>query len=327
MAKQMKAAVIHEYGRNGVLKVEQIRKPVPGPKEVLVKVKVASLNPRDWLTMRGIYQARKTVEPLPITLGSDFSGEIVEVGPSVTKFKSGDHVFGMQPLKGKFGAFAEYVKVTESAIASRPEVITDSDAAAMPCAGLTSYQTLHDIAKVEPGETILINGASGGVGVYAIQIAKAIGARVVAVCGPDNLDLCTSLGADEVVNYREENFEQRAAEFDVVYDVIGRSGPKKAAMTMKRGGRYITTIPGLDTLVAAGLSWLGCTFLPGERKSTHLILVKPVPRDMLSMADLITSGKMKTVIDSRFALDDIELAFERSQTWRARGKILIDIDH
>lgn len=325
MSELMKAARIHAYGRKGVLTVEEIEKPCPGPDEVLVQVQTASLNPRDWLTMRGIYQARRTLEPLPITLGSDFSGKIVEIGRDVSGYKIGDAVFGMQPLKGKFGAFAEYVKVNVAAIAKRPDGISHADAAAMPCAGLTSYQTLHDLAQVQPGETVLVNGASGGVGVYAVQIAKQMKARVIAVCGPDNIDFCKELGADEVINYHEGNFEERTAQFDVVYDVIGRSGPKQVAKALKPGGRYITTIPGLGTALAAARSWLARLLLPGKRKTTHLILVKPKPTDLLKMADLIRAGKMKTVVDSRYTLDDIEQAFERSQTWRARGKILIDI--
>lgn len=325
MSLSMKAARIHEYGRSGVLQVEKTERPVPRPDEVLVKVAKASLNPRDWLTMRGIYQAKRTIEPLPVTLGSDFSGTIVEAGANVSSFSIGDEVFAMQPLKGKFGAFAEYVRIGAKFIAKKPAGISHTDAAAMPCAGMTSYQTLHDIAKVQAGETVLVNGASGGVGVYAVQIAKEMGARVVAVCGPDNIEFCNELGADEVLNYREEDFSKRQAAYDVVYDVIGRSSPDRVAAALKPGGRYITTIPGLGTAFAAAKSWFTSKLLPGKRKTTHLVLVKPHPNDLLAMASMIEQGKMQTVVDGHYALDDIEQAFERSQTWRARGKIIIDI--
>lgn len=326
MAERMKAAIINEYGRTGVLKVAETDRPTPGPNDVIVKVSAASLNPRDWLTMRGLYQARKSLEPFPITLGSDFSGEVVQLGKSVLGFKVGDLVFGMQPLSGKFGAFAQYVKVTAKAIAIKPEYISHEDAAAMPCAGMTSYQTLHDIARVQAGEIVLINGASGGVGVYAIQIAKAMGAHVVAVCGPDNGQLCKNLGADDLINYKVENFESRHAAYDVVYDVIGRSSPKKAAASLKPGGRYITTIPSAKTAASAARSWLANKILPGKRKTNHLIIVKPEPSDLSAMATMINKGTLRSVIDSRYSLDDIEQAFERSQTWRARGKIIINID-
>ena len=325
MTQTMKAVRIHEYGRSGVLKVDTIKRPTPGENEVLVKVHKASLNPRDWLTMRGLYQARRTLEPLPVTLGSDFAGEVAAVGSSVNGFTVGDRVCGMQPLKGKFGAFADYVKINADAIAKIPEGVSDIDASAMPCAGLTSYQTLHDIAKIQADETVLINGASGGVGVYAIQIAKAMGAHVIAVCGPDNLDLCRELGADEAINYREDDFTKRKDVYDVVYDVIGRSNPKKASASMRQGGRYITTIPGFNTLFAAAQSKLASTLLPGRRKSTHLVIVKPVPEGLTAMMQLILDDRMKTVVDSCYGFDTIDDAFARSQTWRTRGKIIIDI--
>lgn len=325
MAKQMKAARIHEYGKSGVVVVEDTDMLTAGPNDLIVKVKTASLNPRDWLTMRGIYQARKTIEPLPVTLGSDFAGKVVDVGSAVDGFAVGDMVCAMQPLKGKFGAFAEYVKVDASAAAKLLDGISTVDAAAMPCAGMTSYQTLHDIAKVQAGEIVLVNGASGGVGVYAVQIAKAMGAKVIAVCGPDNMDFCRELGADEVINYREDNFELRENAYDVVYDVIGRSSPKAVKKALKAGGRYITTIPGLGTAFAALRSYLSGLIWPFKKKSTHLILVKPTPDDLTAMMQLIRDEKMKTVVDGHYALADIEQAFARSQTWRARGKIIIDV--
>jgi len=326
MTTQMKAAIINEYGRSGVLQVTNIDRPVPGPNDVIVKVVAASLNPRDWLTMRGIYQARKSLEPFPITLGSDFSGEIVQLGALVSSFEIGNRVFGMQPLRGKFGAFAEYVKINASAIAAKPNGVDHECAAAMPCAGMTSYQTLHKIARVQPGETILINGASGGVGIYAIQIAKAMGANVVAVCGPDNAELCKDLGADDVINYRAGNFEDRSAAYDVVYDVIGRSSPRKPSKSLKHGGRYVTTIPRVKTAVTAASSWLANKILPGKRKTSHLVLVKPEPADLSAMASMILAGTLHSVIDSRYSLGDVEQALERSQTWRARGKIIININ-
>lgn len=325
MTQTMKAARIHEYGKSGILRVETCERPTPGPDELLIKVKTASLNPRDWLTMRGIYQMRRVVEPFPITLGSDFAGEVAEIGSNVTGFAAGELVCAMQPLRGKFGAFAEYVKVKACVCAKLLEGTSTVDAAAMPCAGMTSYQTLHDIAKVQPGEVVLVNGASGGVGVYAVQIAKAMGAKVIAVCGPNNIEFCKELGADDVINYREDDFAMRENAYDVVYDVIGRSSPKAVKKALKPGGRYITTIPGIGTSMAALGSYLLGFIWPFKRKTTHLILVKPHPHDLQAMMQLILDGKLKTIVDGHYALDDIEQAVARSQTWRARGKIIIDI--
>lgn len=325
MTETMKAAVIHEYGKSGVLHVEDTVVPKIGADELLVKVITASINPRDWLLMRGIYQGKRFVEPLPATLGSDFSGIVSARGSKVKNINIGDNVFGMQPLKGKFGAFAEYIKIRADAVALKPDTITHKDAAAMPCAGMTSYQTIHEIVSLKAGERILINGASGGVGVYAIQIAKACGAHVTAVCSDQNTALCYELGADAVINYRAENFEQRSDEFDVVYDVIGRSGPKQSTLCLRDGGRYITTIPNSTTLLAAGKSWLASHLMPGKRKTTHLVMVKPKPSNLTAMAKMITNKEMKTVVDSQFSLDDIQMAIDHSQSWRTRGKIIINI--
>ncbi len=321
----MKAAVIHSYGRHGVLHVEDIPVPSIGHNEVLVKVEAASVNPRDWLLMRGVYQGKRFVEPLPATLGSDFSGTITACGANVKHFKVGDTVFGMQPLKGQFGAFAEYIKIRANAIALKPETISHADAAAIPCAGMTSYQTIHRLAQLKPSETILINGASGGVGTYGVQIAKAHGAKVVAVCSGKNIKMCKQLDADEVLDYAENNFEEYEATFDVVYDVIGRSSPRRATKCLKAGGRYVTTIPNAKTVFEATKSWVASLIMPGKHKRTQLIVVKPVPEDLTAIADLIGCGKITSVIDSIYTLDDIQSAFDHSQSWRAKGKIVIDV--
>ena len=325
MPDKMRAALIHRYGRSGVLEVEEIDKPTLQQGEILVKVAAASINPRDWLLMRGIYQAKKLVEPLPVTLGSDFSGTVAAISPDVKNINVGDDVFGMQPLRGRFGAFADYVKIKASAVALKPSDITHADAAAMPCAGMTSYQSLHQITHLRPGETVLINGASGGVGTYAIQIAKALGAHVIAVCSVENEKLCLSLGADEVIDYHRCNFEDHVSKYDVVYDVIGRSNLKKSTQSMKSGGRYITTIPGLNTAAVAAKSWLTSRLLPGKQKTAHLVMVKPQPADLNAMADMMVKGNLRSVTDSTYSLSDIEQAFERSQSWRTRGKIIIDM--
>lgn len=323
MSKKMRAALIHEYGRSGVLKVEEINRPSPGQGEVLVQVAAASLNPRDWLLMRGIYQAKRFVEPLPVTLGSDFSGTITALGKGVHDFKVGDTVFGMQPLKGRFGAFAEYVCIRADAVALKPLAMSHIDAAAIPCAGMTSYQSLHQITHLKPNETVLINGASGGVGTYAVQIAKAMGAHVVAVCSAKNGPLCQGLGADEIIDYHTTNFEDRISAYDVVYDVIGRSSLKKSTQCLKPGGRYITTIPGLGTAATAAKSWITSRLLPGKHKTAHLVMVKPQPSDLKAMTGMMADGTLRSVIDSTYKLDDIEKAFTHSQSWRACGKIIV----
>ncbi|MEX0299371.1 MAG: NAD(P)-dependent alcohol dehydrogenase [Kordiimonas sp.] len=319
---KIRAITIARYGRN--TKPELTEKTVPSPKgkQLLIKVHAASINPRDWLLMRGIYPFKKLAEPFPITLGSDMSGTVTEVGSQVSSFKVGDQVFGMQPIRGKFGAFADYALIEENAVALKPDGIGHTDAAAIPCAGLTAFQAIHSIAKLCKAETILINGASGGVGSYAIQIAKAVGANVVAVCGPDNIELCKELGADTVINYKDQKFENSKNEYDVIFDVIGRSSFKKCKTTLKKGGRYITTIPAPNTVLTAFLSKLLYLNPFGKRQTAHLVLVKPRAEDLACMASMMKSGKLRSLIDTIYSLDEAQTAFDKSQSWRTKGKLI-----
>lgn len=319
----MQAAFIERYGRTDVLQVGERPKPTPAPDQVLVKVKAASINPRDWLLMRGIYPFKKLAEPFPIVLGSDMAGTIVALGDQVTSYAVGDDVFGMQPARDKFGAFAEYVAIKASAVALKPADISHADAAAMPCAGLTSFQTVRDLAKLQPGEHILINGASGGVGSYAVQMAKAAGAHVTAVAGPDNQGLCKQLGADETLDYKQENFENHQDRYNVVYDVIGRSSPKKCRKCLKKGGRYISTIPSPSLFLQAKLSKFTAALGMNKRQTTDLILVAPKGEDLSEMATMMLDSTLKSLIDSTFPLSEAPAAFEKSQSWRAKGKIII----
>jgi len=324
-SKLMKALVVKQYGRTDILEFIDRDVPKPCPDQVLIKVKAASINPRDWLLMRGLYPFKRLAEPFPITLGSDMSGTVEAVGDKVRGVKIGDDVFGMQPIRGKFGAFAEYAAIRESAVAVKPTSISHAEAAAMPCAGMTSYQTLHNLAKLKPEETILINGASGGVGSYAIQMAKAQGAHVIAVCGPRNIELCKRLGADDVINYETENFEIHTAKYDIVYDVIGRSNFKKSRPALKKRGRYITTIPSLGTALSAVWSKLAALNPFGKQQTAHLVLVKPRRADLAAMVNIAVEGKLRSLIDSEYPFEQAAAAFEKSQSWRAKGKIILRI--
>jgi len=321
----MHAVYIERYAKNQKPKFGTQPIPTAKANQVLINVKSASLNPRDWLLMRGIYPFKKLAEPFPIILGSDMSGTVVACGRDVTTLKVGDDVFGMQPIKGKFGALAEYAAIDASAVALKPVGVSHSDAAAMPCAGMTSFQTLRDLAKIRKGEHILINGASGGVGSYAVQMATVMGAKVTAVCGPSNQQLCKDLGAIETIDYKTENFETGENRYDVVYDVIGRSSPKKCKKCLRKNGRYITTIPSLDTAFQSLISKILKAFGFGGGRTAHLILVKPNGADLAAMADLITSNRMKSLIDSVYPIDETDKAFGRIQTWRAKGKVVVEI--
>ncbi len=323
--EKMRAVTIARYGRTDILELTEKKRPTPTGKQVLIKVNAASINPRDWLLMRGVYPFKKLAEPFPITLGSDMSGTVVATGPNVSLFKVGDDVFGMQPIKGKFGAFAEYAVINESALANKPEGLSHTDAAAIPCAGLTSYQSLYAIAKLKQGESILINGASGGVGSYAVQLAKFVGANVIAVCGPNNIETCLKLGADTVINYQEENFEAHTDQYDVIFDVIGRSSLKKCRQSLKKNGRYITTIPAPNTALTA--LWSKVTKLNpfGKKQSAHLVLVKPRSENLAHMANMMATGKIHNLIDTIYNLEQAPEAFDKSQSWRSKGKLVFKI--
>lgn len=325
--KTMNAAYIEGYGKNRKLTFGKLPVPVPKSGQVLVKVEAMSLNPRDWLLMRGIYPFKKLAEPFPIVPGSDISGTIMACGDNTSELNVGDDVFGMQPIKGKFGALAEYVAIDARAVAKKPVGVSHNEAAAMPCAGMTSFQTLRDLAKLKKGENILINGASGGVGSYAVQMAAITGARVTAVCGPTNQTLCRELGAADTINYKTENFEDHEDKYDVVYDVIGRSSLKTCKKCLRKNGRYISTIPSAGMFIQAILSKAFAVLGFRKGQTAHLILVKPEGKDLKAMADLVLEGRMKSLIDSTYPFEKAEDALDRIRTWRAKGKVIIEISH
>src|SRR5687767_7942746 len=220
-ASRMKAVVYYDYGPPEVLRFEDVETPVPNDNQVLVKVRAASINPYDWHFMEGVpYIARAlgfgALKPASPRLGVDFAGTVEAVGKNVTQFKSGDEVFG-----GKGGAFAEYVAINEKFLVAKPANITFEQAGSVQIAGLTALQGLRDKGKIQPGQKVLINGASGGVGTFAVQIAKSMGAHVTGVCSGRNVELVRSLGADQVIDYTKEDFTKGGQRYDVILDNVG----------------------------------------------------------------------------------------------------------
>src|ERR1044071_4500661 len=214
----MKTVIYHSYGGPQVLKIEEAEKPAPQAGEILVRVYASSVNIVQWYTMTGLFLARLgngLLRPKEIRLGSDFAGVVEEVGKNVKDFKAGDEVFG-----GANGAWAEYV-TEDKAIALKPADITFEEAAAVPTAGLTALQGLRDYGKIQPGQKVLINGASGAVGTFAVQVAKAFGAEVTAVCSTRNVECARALGADHVVDYTKEDFTRSSQPYDMLFDVVG----------------------------------------------------------------------------------------------------------
>src|SRR5262245_3184628 len=241
----MRAVFISQYGGNEVLRYDELPRPVAKRGQVLVRVRAASVNPRDWIIREGRYVFKFALPAFPIILGSDISGEVVACGPSASRFRPGDAVFGMQPMRGGMGAYAEYVAIDEAALAAKPEAVSHAEAAAVPCAGLTAWQAVAYIGRVGPGAKVTICGASGGVGSYAVQFAKALGAHVTAVTSGANADLALSLGADAVVDYKSEDFTRMVNRQNLVFDAVGRYGFARCVQVLAPGGRYVSTIPAL----------------------------------------------------------------------------------
>jgi NADPH:quinone reductase-like Zn-dependent oxidoreductase len=326
---QMKAAVFTEYGTPDVVRIEPVDILQPKDEQVLVKVRAAAANPLDWHRIRGTpYLVRMSNgfrAPQNPRLGADFAGEVVAVGAKVTRFKSGDHVFGVAG-----GAFAEYARPGEHRIALKPAGISFEDAAAIPVAALTALQGLRDHGQVQPGQKVLINGASGGVGTYAVQLAKAMGAEVTAVCSGRNAELVRSLGADHVIDYTTEDFTLRAERYDVVIDNVGM----RPLSEMQR----VLTDSGIVVTIGGGgpdeWKWFGpmlarpVTSLikkPFSDKRHVFFIAEVTPADLEYVAQLMVEGKVRSVIDRRFPLDEIQDAIEYLETGRARGKVIIDV--
>jgi len=312
----LKAIVFNAYGGNDVIEIQDVPKPSPRTDEVLIRVHAAGVNPIDWKVREG--QAKiLTGNRFPKVLGIECSGEIVEAGSLVKKFKAGDAVIANAGMR--LGAYAEYVAVKEKTIFPKAEMVSFEDAATLPIAGLTALQAVRDTGRMAPGRKVLINGASGGVGTFAVQIAKILGAEVTAVCSATNDGLVKGLGADHVIDYRLRDFTDTKERYDCIFDVVSsRSfGECKSALTER--GVYINTLP------TPSIFWniMITTVLPGKRAAT--MMVSRRASDIEWMCDQLKTERLKVVIDRFIPLDEIKEALAYSQTGRARGKIVLKI--
>jgi NADPH:quinone reductase-like Zn-dependent oxidoreductase len=312
----MKAAIIHQYGEPDVLQIAEIPKPTLQNHQLLLKVHAASINPIDWKTRKGMLKFLIN-QKFPIALGFDVCGEVVEVGNQVTKFKPGDMVYGMVNFPG--GAYAEYAIVSESAAAFKPNNMTAEEAAALPVAALTALQSLRDLGGIQPGQKVLINGGSGGVGTYAVQIAKAYETEVTAVCSGKNLDLVKSLGADRAIDYTQQDFTTNSETYDIVFDTIANKSLKECKKVLQKNGVYITTLPKPRCLLETALT----QWLPG--KKCKIILVKPIGEDMAYLKELIEAGTLHSIIDRTYPLAEIVQAHQYSEAGHVVGKIVITV--
>jgi NADPH:quinone reductase-like Zn-dependent oxidoreductase len=323
----MKAVVRNTYGSPDVLELEQIDKPEPGDDEVLVRVRAFSVNPADWYTLTGPLVARVPNglrRPKDKRLGVDYAGQVEAVGPNVTEFRPGDEVFG-----GRTGAFAEYVCArADRGVVPKPENVTFEEAAAVPIAALTALQGLRDKGHVRPGQRVLINGASGGVGTFAVQIAKALGAEVTGVCSTRNVDIVRSIGADHVIDYTKDDFTRDDRRYDLILDVAGSKSWSELRRVLEPHGRVV--IVGAQKSDGA-LGPLGhiiklrVASLRGSQKAVFFIS-KFNKADMQTLRELLESGKVKPVVDRRYDLAQVADAFRYLEEGHAQGKIVVTVE-
>ncbi|MGB7593367.1 MAG: NAD(P)-dependent alcohol dehydrogenase [Terriglobia bacterium] len=321
----MKAVVYYKYGSPDVLKCEEIEKPTAGDNEVLIRVRAASVNPFDWHFMRGTpYMVRIMAglrKPKDKRLGVDVAGQVEAVGRNVTQFKPGDEVFGACR-----GALAEYACTSESALVMKPDNVTFEQAASVPIAAFTALQGLRDKGHIQPGQKVLINGAAGGVGTFAVQIAKSFGAEVTGVCSTRNVDMVRSIGADRVIDYTQEDFTKSGQRYDLFFDCVGNHSLSACRRVLNPKGIYIV-------VGGPGGRWLGPlarmlkTLVLSRFVSQNLVmfLAKASKEDLTVMHELMKAGKVTPVIDKRYKLSEVPEAIRYLEEGHARGKVVITL--
>ncbi|PYJ80211.1 MAG: alcohol dehydrogenase [Verrucomicrobia bacterium] len=326
----MKAIVYCDYGLPN-LKLQEIENPTPADDQLLVRVRAASVNPYDWHFVEGTPKIMRLMgvglrKPKDTRLGVDFAGTVEAVGKNVTQFKPGDDVFG-----GRGGAFAEYVcPRAYRAVTIKPANITFEQAASVNIAGITALQALRDKGKVQAGQKVLINGASGGVGTFAVQIAKSLGADVTGVCSTKNVDLVRSLGADHVIDYTKEDFAKGEQRYDVILDNVPNHSLSECRRILNPNGKYV--------MIGGGgpndSRWIGpfgrvintMILSPFVSQKMGMMMADPSQKDLAVLADMIQSGKVKPVIDRTYKLSEVPEAIRYLEQGHARGKVVITVD-
>lgn len=326
-AERVKAITYRCYGSTDVLEFADIEKPVPADNEVLVKVRAAAVNPLDWHFMRGTpYLMRLDTglsKPRHTVLGRDFAGTVESVGENVSNFKPGDEVYGTAN-----GAFADYLTIrSHGSLALKPANMSFEQSAAVPIAGITALQALRDYGKIESGQKVLINGASGGVGTFAVQIAKSFGAEVTGVCSTRNVEMVRALGADRIFDYKKEDYTKSGQRYDLIIDMVSNHSLSENRHALKPGGIYV---------IVGGPSsdWIGFMANPIKAlilsafvdEELGMMLADVSNADLNVLTELMQAGKMTPLIDRRFSLNDTAAAIQYSEEGHTRGKIVINLD-
>lgn len=314
----MKAVVQTKYGLPDVLEFRSEEKPTPMDNEILIKVLAASVNPLDWHSLLGkpyIIRAETGFsKPKNPRLGLDLAGQVEAVGRNVTQFRPGDAVFGVRR-----GSFAEYVCTQGKALTLKPASLTFEQAAAVPVAGFTALQGLRNQGRLQAGQKVLINGASGGVGTFSVQIAKAIGAEVTAVCSTRNVNMVQSLGADHVIDYTRENYTQGARRYDLLFDTVGNYSLSACRRVLTPNGIYVAVAGSLGHLIEMAI------LSPFARQKLVFFISKANQEDLVFLKELIEAKKVLPVIDRCYALSEIPEALRYLGEGHARGKVVISL--
>jgi len=324
----MKAAIYTQYGPPDVIQIADLEKPVPKDDEVLIKVRAGSINPLDWRLLRGapqivrlLFRLRGPTVAQPGRPGRDVAGQVESIGRNVTQFKSGDEVFG-----ACLGALAEYACASESKLARMPDNITFEQAASVPVAGLTALQGLRDKGCIQPGQNVFINGAAGGVGTFAVQIAKSFGANVTGVCSTRNVDLVRSIGADRVIDYTKEDLTNGSQRYDLILDCVGNLSLSAFRRVLNPKGICVIagapknpTIFLIRALAAPALSLF-------VSQKFVMFMAKVTKVDLTVLHDLMKAGKVTPVIDKRYKLSEVPQALRYLEEGHARGKVVISLE-
>ncbi|MDX2077340.1 MAG: NAD(P)-dependent alcohol dehydrogenase [bacterium] len=311
----MKAVGFYEYGGTEVLRLLDLPSPTPEKGQVLVQVMAAGVNPADWRFRDGQFKAFVRAK-FPFVSGLEVAGIVKAVGEGVTRFKIGERVYGRLPT-AKGGGYAEYVAINESALAHMPHSFNFSQAASVPLTALTALQALRDKAKLRNGQRILIYGASGGVGMFAVQLAKAYGAHVTAVCSTKNVDWVKSLGADVVIDYTSTDVLALPDRYEVIFDAVNHLFAKDAIAILEKGGVYVTVSPVVNPLVQIRARLMG--------KQVKTTFVKANGADLETISHMIDAGQLMTYIEKEYPLEYASEAHRQSATGHVRGKLVITI--
>jgi len=331
----MRAMIIDKYGKVP-MQLAEMPTPEINDYEVLAEIHAASINPIDFKIRDGKVKMLLKYK-MPLILGNDFSGVVVKVGAKVTRFQVGDEIYG-RPRKNKIGTFAEYIAVHEEDIALKPKNLSFEEAASIPLVGLTTYQAFADILQLQKGQKILIHAGAGGVGTFAIQLAKVMGATVATTASVAGADLVKSLGADEIINYKTEKFEDILKNYDAVFDTLGGEILEKSFQVVKAGGKIVSVsgVPNARFAKEYGSGFFKTLlFSAASNKLTALekkhnvlytfLFMEPSGEQLRILANYIESGKIKPVIDQVFAFDDAQKAMEYAESGRAKGKIIVKL--